>query len=118
MDDGIQWIDGSFVENRTVEPNDVDVITFHALAPAAEAAFVSDNRSLVDPRATKAAHLVDAYFVSLLSDPRHTVRETSYWYGLFSHQRVTERWKGIIQVSLASPDADTSARAILAARTP
>jgi hypothetical protein len=113
---GNQWLDGSFVENRPTEPNDVDVVTFHELAPADEAAFASANLALVRSSATKAAYMVDAYFVSLRS--LGAVADATYWYGLFSHQRVTERWKGILQVPLASSDDDGPARALLAKRTP
>jgi len=32
------------------------------------------------------------------------VKDTSYWYGLFSHQRETAVWKGMIELPLASDD--------------
>jgi len=117
MTAGAQWLDGSFAENRGAEPNDVDVVTFHLLTPADDAAFAAGHPELASSRRTKVAFHVDAYFVPLCSaDPWRVVPATAYWYGLFGHQRVTERWKGMVQVRLDSPDDDASARGALAAR--
>lgn len=117
--DGYQWLDGSFVEDRGAEPNDVDVVMFHTLSPADTAAFVAARPDLADPRQIKAAFKVDAYYVDL-SQPQtwETVTYSVYWYGLFSHQRGTERWKGMVQVPLASADDDAAARALLAGGAP
>ncbi len=117
MTSGTQWLDGSFVEDRGTEPNDVDVVTFHRLAPMEDAAFAAAHPELSRSRQTKASFKVDAYFVPLCSDDRwQIVPTTAYWYGLFGHQRITERWKGMVQVHLDSSDDDASARAALAAR--
>ena len=116
MTTGAQWLDGSFVEDRGTEPKDVDVVTFHMLAPADDAAFAAGHPELSRAKLTKASFTVDAYFVPLCGTNRWSVVPvTSYWYGLFSHQRVTERWKGMVQVRLESPDDDAGARAALAA---
>ena len=64
------------------------------------------NIDLFDPMKTKATFGCDAYFVSLDIPPHLLVADTMYWHGLFSHQRVTSLWKGLIQVSLASDDDD------------
>lgn len=117
--DGHQWLDGSFVENRGTEPNDVDVVTFHTLSPGDTVQFVNTRNDLCDPRRTKAAFKVDAYYVDLTqSQTWDTVQYSVYWYGLFSHQRGTERWKGIVMVPLASPDDDAAARALLVGGAP
>jgi hypothetical protein len=117
MTAGAQWLDGSFAENRGGEPNDVDVVTFHMLTPAEDAAFAAGHPELASSRRTKVSFHVDAYFVPLRrADPWRVVPATAYGYGLFGHQRVTERWKGMVQVRLDSPDDDASARRSLAAR--
>ena len=41
-----------------------------------------------------------------------SVRQVSYWYSLWSHQRETFAWKGFIQLDLA-PGADESIEDIL-----
>jgi hypothetical protein len=40
------------------------------------------------------------------------VRQISYWYSLWSHQRETDAWKGFVQLDLA-PDADKTIEDIL-----
>lgn len=118
MINGIQWLDGSFVEARTPDhPGDIDVITFYALARPEEAAFLANNKPLVRSSETKRQFKVDAFFVSLLQNPAITVSQTTFWYGLFGHQKGTGVWKGMVQVPLpATPDADVGARALLATR--
>jgi hypothetical protein len=39
------------------------------------------------------------------------VWHVAYWYGLFSHQRETYVWRGVVEVQLS--DDDTGARYIL-----
>lgn len=47
--------------------------------------------------------------------PSHMlVEKTAYWFGLFSHSRVSNLWKGILSVPMNSDDA--AARAILDAK--
>lgn len=57
-----------------------------------------------DPDAVKAAYACDAYFVDLSLPSKFLVRLTRYWFGLFSHQRGTSVWKGLIEVPLRSDD--------------
>lgn len=117
---GFQLIDGSFTEDcetlRGRPPNDIDVVTFAEL-PVASAnvpAFVSAHQHLFDQTQTKAAYGCDAYFVDLGKDRELLVEDSFYWYGLFSHQRVTHTWKGMLQIPLVADDAIASG--ILAAQ--
>jgi hypothetical protein len=42
------------------------------------------------------------------------VAQARYWYGLFSHRRVTGEWKGMLEVPLQVTTADAAAEALLA----
>jgi hypothetical protein len=108
--DGFQYIDGSFTEDcerlRGRPPGDIDVVTFAALpcAPTDRMAFLQAHAGLFNPLQTKLTYHCDAYFVDLQKPPRLLVADSAYWSGLFSHQRVTALWKGMVQISLASDD--------------
>lgn len=114
---GFQWIDGSFVENveatRGRPPQDIDLITF-AERPAAYieeenwSTFVNGNLGLFLPSETKKLYQCDAYFVELTLPPRLLVNRTKYWFGLFSHQRESFIWKGLLEIPLTE-DSDTMA---------
>ena len=50
------------------------------------------------------------FFVDLAKDSRLIVADTIYWGGLFSHQRDTFMWKGMLQISLdTNKDVDVVA---------
>ena len=112
---GFQWLDGSFVEDceaiRGRAPNDIDLITF-SFRPKAYAdssvwrELVHSRPDLFDPEVTKDIYKCDAYFVDLDSHPIHVVAQTRYWFGLFSHQRDTYLWKGMIEVPFTENDND------------
>lgn len=111
--DGFQWIDGSFVENVEVlcgrAPADVDVVTFarrpsHVADPVAWTNLIQANLDVFIPAQAKAQFLCDAYFVDLNKKPEIVVDDTRYWFGLFSHQRVSSLWKGMIAIPLSSDD--------------
>jgi len=111
--DGFQWLDGSFVENKEAQglgpPNDVDVITFSRLPvsasdPSKKNAFLMANLNVFDSDRSKATFKCDAYFVDLDIPPLVVVDRTRYWFGLFSHKRVSALWKGMVQVDLNSDD--------------
>jgi hypothetical protein len=107
-----QWIDGSFLEdaerNRGRPPADIDVVTFAALPPGMHPrAFRERYADLIYSRLTKSRFQCDAYFVDLGTGSRRPellVAQTRYWYGLFSHQRASYLWKGMLQVDLVSDD--------------
>jgi hypothetical protein len=112
--DGFQWINGSYVEDceqyRGRPPQDLDIVTF-AERPSACAddtswrAFVRQNTvSLFDPAAVRSAYRCDAYYVDLALPSSNIVSQTKYWFGLFSHQRTTYLWKGILSIPLQADD--------------
>lgn len=114
LTEGLQWIDGSFVEDcETVKgrpPGDVDVVNLlrrpsALLQDGAWIAFLANNMALLDPVQTKATFHCDAYFIDLDADRVAVVEQTAYWFGLFSHQRDTFRWKGMVQLELMDDDS-------------
>lgn len=122
---GFQWIDGSFAEdvenNQGRDPNDIDLVTFFRRPEDYKSdddweKFVSKRTDLFDPTAIKEAFGCHAFPVDLNTDPMFIVRQSRYWFGLFSHRRVTALWKGMVQISLHSDD--DSAYAILDERYP
>ena len=109
--DGFQWIDGSFVEQveltRNRAPADVDVVTFARRPLIAVEDWVKlaqANSKLFDQPSVKAEFKCDAYFVDLGINPALIVSDTRYWFGLFSHQRDTALWKGMLAIPLDSDD--------------
>lgn len=116
---GVQWLDGSFVEMvediRGRAPKDIDVVTF-ADRPVQDATeFVEimlQNPKLFDPHDAKAAYRVDAYFMDTLKPSLLLVDDVTYFFGLFSHQRATSLWKGMLTVPLDESD-DADARKLL-----
>ncbi|WP_092438130.1 hypothetical protein [Collimonas sp. OK607] len=108
---GFQLIDGSFTEqceiSRGRPPADIDLVTYAYLPVHGidVAPFINSNLALFDQSQTKANFKCDAYFVDLSKDTRLVVEDTCYWYGLFSHQRSTALWKGMLKLPLQSDDA-------------
>jgi hypothetical protein len=116
---GIQFIDGSFVENVEAlnrNPSDIDVFSILSAPP----------RYLTDPAAWQATGLpfwnaevanrdlnkqrfsLDTYavlFEERQAQPMNLIGDIIYWYGLFSHQRDTFAWKGFAGLAL-DPAAD------------
>lgn len=118
---GFQWVAGSFMEDceglRGRPPSDVDVVTFAHRPPQYSAQedwslFVNSNVSIFSPQAVKKAHCCDAFYVDLMLPAELIVSRARYWFGLFSHQRSTYLWKGILEIPLV--DNDDRARDILA----
>lgn len=114
FEQGFQWIDGSFVEAceivKSRPPGDVDVVSvLHRPQahqdPVAWGNFVAlHGAALLDADHCKATYSCDAYFIDLDIFPREISEQSAYWFGLFSHQRDTFRWKGLVQVDLQSDD--------------
>lgn len=112
---GFQWLDGSFVEDceklRGRPPSDIDIITF-AVRPQRFAdssewrEFILSRPDLFDPETTKRQFKCDAYFVDLGIHPVQLVAHTRYWFGLFSHQRDTYLWKGLVEIPFSGDDYD------------
>jgi hypothetical protein len=117
--DGLQWCDGSFVEDK--DPGDIDLVTFfhrpsQAQAKAQLTQILNQDPDLFKPTLTKSKYHCDVYFVDFSLPPASLVARTHYWFGLFSHRRMTAEWKGLLQVPLCSPNEDGAAATFLAAR--
>jgi hypothetical protein len=110
---GFQWIAGSFLEECEVQrrrpPSDIDLVTFtkrlDGLSSAEWKNFVVTNPQVFDLLTVKNKYKCDAYFEDLTIRPEVLVSRARYWFGLFSHQRDTFLWKGLLQVPL-SDDVD------------
>ncbi|GKQ32696.1 hypothetical protein PSTH1771_11480 [Pseudomonas syringae pv. theae] len=110
---GIQWLDGSFMENVEMlenrPPNDMDVVTFADVsANVQQSLSAGDVQKLTDVDWIKATYKVD-FYINLLSDPPETLIElAAYWYSMWSHRR-SQQWKGFLSVKLdASQDQAAS----------
>lgn len=110
LDDGFQWVDGSFCENVEVTegrpPKDVDVVTFARLGGAHGQQQLFDKApEFFDRGKVRATYQVDHYWVDLTADANaDLVRHVSYWYSMWSHRR-DGLWKGFLQLELAEDDA-------------
>lgn len=108
--DGFQLIDGSFVENCEVSrgraPADVDLVTFARvnIAQSGYGSFIQNNQDVFNTSESKRLYKCDAYFVDLDKDPQIIADDSFYWFGLFSHQRATSLWKGMLKIPLQSDD--------------
>ncbi|ADG12345.1 DUF6932 family protein [Caulobacter segnis] len=113
FNNGFQWIDGSFVEDKI--PNDIDVITFFHRPNGHETdaqigSLVLANPDVLRRPSIKSRLKVDAMFVDLNSSPANIVSATRYYGSLFSHRRGDDLWKGMVEVSLdVSGDAEAIA---------
>jgi hypothetical protein len=110
--EGFQWLDGSFLEEK--EPKDLDIVCFIRLPQDASTeeeqfALWSENLGLFDRSPVKAGYFLDAFFIDLEGSPLTLVSLSRYYLQLFSHQRETFLWKGIIQVPLEDAN-DAQAR--------
>ena len=56
---------------------------------------------------------MDAFFIDLLDPPELIVDASRYFLGLFSHQRITMIWKGMLQVRLEDAQDDANALELL-----
>lgn len=120
---GIQFIDGSFVENVEVfanrNPSDIDVFSILNAPPRYlndPAAWQATGRPFWDAEVAnrnlnKQRFSLDTYavlFEELRAQPMNLIGYIIYWYSLFSHQRTTFAWKGFAGLIL-DPAADQSA---------
>lgn len=114
LSQGFQWIDGSFVEACEVvkgrPPGDVDVLCAvhrpaqHSIPDHWGKFVAAHENTLFDPQHCKATYSCDSYFIDLDAPPRSVADQTAYWFGLFSHQRDSFRWKGLVQIELQCDD--------------
>lgn len=127
---GYQWIDGSFVEHKEGRltpdfPNDIDVLTIikmpHAPNSKEHTEFMLKVQHLFHVPSTKKLYHCDTYLFTLFEDlgasPGQLVefvfQNSHYWYGLFSHSRDGELWKGILQLPVESADDDDGVLTLL-----
>ncbi|MCW8138429.1 MAG: hypothetical protein KIT58_05935 [Planctomycetota bacterium] len=111
---GYQWLDGSFVEDverlQSRPPGDVDVVTFVALGDATnQRRLLQAAPAVFNSAQAKSTYRVDHYFVPtdvVLGEAQ--ARHVAYWCSMWSHQRVTSRWKGFVTVPLSSNDPDAN----------
>lgn len=110
---GFQWVAGSFLEDcekqRQRAPKDIDIVTFAKRPSRFQSqqdwiSFYGANPHLFDQSITQADHKCDAYYVDLQLPPEAIVSKSRFWFGLFSHQRDTYIWKGLLELSLAAND--------------
>lgn len=111
---GVQWIDGSFVEqveiNLNRAPNDIDVVTYcyrpqEYFENEKWVEFMASNPHIIDTQKLKSKYFCDAYLVDLHTHPMFLIQQTQYWFGLFSHQRESYLWKGLIEISLEEDES-------------
>lgn len=113
---GFQWLDGSFVEEK--DPNDLDLVIF-AHRPAASQdgvswkALLMANQNLFSRPQVKQTYNLDTFFLDMSGNPETLVSMSRYLLQLFSHQRVTFLWKGMLQVRLEDTGEDAQAMALL-----
>jgi hypothetical protein len=81
--------------------------------PAAWITFVNQNLPVLDRTQTKLTYGCDAQWIDLNTDPYNVISHTRYWFGLFSHQRVTGVWKGMLEIDHSLTDGDAAARVLL-----
>ena len=123
--DGVQFIDGSFVENvenrEGRDPNDIDVFSFVArphryrtnAALWATRGFGEWTTEIADRNRNKTRFGLDAYAIAIDQAPAlGLIDETIYWYSLFAHKRITHDWKGFVRIQL-NPADDAAAKTAL-----
>ena len=115
-DRGFQWLDGSFVEDKV--PHDLDVVVFlHRPASVQNAAGWAPVRQaypevFIRPR-VKQVYNLDTFFLDMNGNPETLVSMARYLLQLFSHQRQSFLWKGMLQVRLEDTGEDEQAMAWL-----
>jgi hypothetical protein len=119
---GLQFIDGSFVENVELRenrsPGDIDVFSFlvrpshYQQDPALwqSTGFAEWRDEIAARDLNKQRFGLDTYAIAIdQTGPVGVIEGTMYWYSLFSHKRLTYDWKGFLRVELNAND-DAAAR--------
>lgn len=102
---GFQWLDGSFVEEKI--PADIDVVIFsrrpaQVRGPDGVRRMMGANPDTFNRNTVKAELSVDPFFIDMDGTKNGLVDLTRYFYGLFSHRRGDDLWKGMVKVSLGN----------------
>ena len=115
--DGLQWINGSFVEHvetrprpgKSPTPYDINVMTFyHPPDPQPP-----DLLDLFDASVTLHRYNIDAYGIPLgMEFTADEVEAITYWYGMWSLRKDDHEPKGFVQVHL-DPSNDAEALRVL-----
>ncbi len=119
-DTGIQFIDGSFVEDieniKGRPPRDIDIYSLLGMPEKYKndkAFWISEGMAywsgeIAHRNKNKNRYQLDTYgdIIDTLPVPNFITR-VIYWYGLFSHQRDTNTWKGFAALPL-SPTSDAA----------
>lgn len=109
---GFQWLDGSFAEDVEAHeqrpPNDIDIVTF-AFSPVGLSSTQIGQMLVTHPALfmnaqAKEKYGCDGYMVPLDKSPENLVKRCAYYFGLFSHRRSDQVWKGLLQIPLESDD--------------
>jgi hypothetical protein len=108
---GFQWLDGSFVEQKN--PKDLDVVSFlyrpSGINNGKLLGLMKANLNLFDRDQAKASFLVDFFPVDLDGSAEALVNITRYLFGLFSHRRGDDLWKGMLHVRIDDNADDVAA---------
>jgi len=126
VDQGFQWIDGSFVEDKErrlgLAPGDIDLVTIFN-RPAALVATPDWNAHITPYLGTlfhaghcKAEYHCEAFYIDGSASGLTIASQSAFWFSLFSHQRETFRWKGLVRCELGPAAIDVAADAELARR--
>ena len=108
---GFQWLDGSFVEDKS--PNDIDIVIFHENQAAQNAKIIGNNKEVFLPDFSKIKYKVDPYYVDISRPGESLIEQSSYWLNLFSHRRKDDLWKGMLKVRTNTPTDDKDAEKLL-----
>ncbi|ANK84173.1 MULTISPECIES: DUF6932 family protein [unclassified Rhizobium] len=117
-DTGVQFIDGSFVENVELignrEPGDIDVFSLVRVPEKYLADFTLwENHGaaywmneIINRALNKGRFSLDTF--AIIVDDQvpifDAMGDIMYWYGLFSHQRETLHWKGFVALDVNAAD--------------
>lgn len=125
VEEGYQWIDGSFVEDKErrlgAAPGDIDVVTVfdRPMGYTDNATWnkmIGPHAALFDPAHCKATYQCEAFYIDLGRRGQQVAALSAFWFSLFSHQRETFRWKGVVRCSLGGAGTDATADAELTRR--
>ncbi len=62
------------------------------------------NQDMFSTPKLKKKYKCDAFYVDLGKSSKLLVADTAYWFGLFSHQRDTYLWKGMLKIELVDDE--------------
>ena len=118
--DGFQWVDGHFLEDyekRTRKsPEHIRVVTFCRTSPLiADPNYARLFEPLKTISATRAAFNVDHNLIPLTWPAQDIIEATRFYSAMLSHSD-NGVWKGYVRINLNTPQDDTAAQELLAAK--